>query len=304
MKALKLKVVYTSQFSPDGQTLVTVGRDIVAWNVASRSKHYRVHPVSHPSNLSFSPDGDRIAIKNTVGRIVILDAATGAVQRELDPGRDGEGSEILFSPCGDYLVDGAWNGALTVRSASSGEFLFRRIFANQLITAVKRSADGLNWFILHSPRKSGPAEVPADPYITVWKWPFTTIDRTIPLPRLAWAIAASPDGAMLATYTDEQLSVIRVHDQAIQRSVTVAHTKMISWSPTGHELGTATYSGITFYSVPDLVPVAEIAFEFACDVKWSPNGELVALGDWKCGLLMNRTDVPLPEKMRDATTTG
>ena len=118
-KRINLKVSYKVAFSPDGQLLAVIGRDVVSWDFPRGEKRFRVHPLSHPSHVAFSRSGDRLAVKNTAGRIVILDPATGQVAVDFGNKRDGEGCGPVFSPCDRYLVDGTWGGRLLVRDAGS-----------------------------------------------------------------------------------------------------------------------------------------------------------------------------------------
>ena len=98
-KRINLKVSYEVAFSPDGQLLAVIGRDVVLWDFPRGEKRFRVHPLSHPSHVAFSRSGDRLAVKNTAGRIVILDPATGQVAVDFGNKRDGEGCGPVFSPC-------------------------------------------------------------------------------------------------------------------------------------------------------------------------------------------------------------
>src|SRR5690349_17214543 len=102
MKPLKLQRCYEVAFSDSGSFLVTLSRDVVVWDVESRSKRFRVHPFSHPSHCSARPDGSQLVVKSTAGQIALLDAQTGELLRMLDEAKDNEGSNIVYSSCGEY----------------------------------------------------------------------------------------------------------------------------------------------------------------------------------------------------------
>ena len=76
-KPLKLGCSYGVRFSHDGTRLAVLGRDLVLWDVAARTKLWRGKFIAHMSGMAFSPDGSRLAIKSTTGQIAVVDAQAG-----------------------------------------------------------------------------------------------------------------------------------------------------------------------------------------------------------------------------------
>src|SRR5262245_55341837 len=149
MNPWKIGTSYTVAFSRDGGLLATLGRDVFVWDVALKSKLVRSHPFAHPSDAAFSPDQRHLAVKSTSGQIVIIDAQSGQIAVDFKNTADGEGSNLQYSSCGEYIVDGSWSGRLAVRRAGSGAHEFVQEFGGNSIRSVHGSRDGRRWIIAH-----------------------------------------------------------------------------------------------------------------------------------------------------------
>jgi hypothetical protein len=293
-RGLKIGRSYSVAFSPDGSRLATLGRDVVLWDLPGRKKTWRSHPFSHPSHFAFSPDGSLLAVKNTAGHIVILDAATGETVRDFRNEEDGEGSRIEFSPCGRYLIDGSWGGVFSVREVESGQLEFRQGFPNEMLTWLQCIHGRQSWVVSHPPRATSHMAPPAPDYFSLWPWPFSrsrfiTVPRRFPFLRAA---AAVEEGSYLAAVhgaPPTNLEVIWLGD-----GVTTASTGIdaggsglaLRWSCAGTILGSLQASGAVFYKGSGLTWAGEVTLPFPSDIAFSPQDEWVALGSWSAGLLL------------------
>lgn len=288
-QALKLGVTYALAFSGNGALLVALGRDVVAWDVGARKKRFRVHPVSHPSHCSIHPGQASIVVKNTGGRIVLLDANDGALLRVLDDARDRDGSNILHSACGDYLVDGSWCGDLTVRRADGGEVVFHARFPHEQISHVSCTACGGYWATVHRPKKGASEQVRPLAWVSIWTWPFST-----PVRRIRFAgehiggAALAPDGRHLCLFGWQTLSLMRLSDEQLVASVVTEGVRSVQWAPDGGEIACVRRDGVDFRSAPALDLLETIALDYACDIAYSPDGSLLAFGSWQAGRLVVR----------------
>lgn len=120
-------------FSPDGTRLASASRDGTArlWDVASGeqvSDFSFTAPTDPNTNapywltgVSFSPDGELIAVGSTSGSIYLLDSATGRQERELQ-GHSGwvviRG--VSFSPDGSLLASASLDGTVRLWNPRSG----------------------------------------------------------------------------------------------------------------------------------------------------------------------------------------
>ncbi|QRK06667.1 hypothetical protein JQX13_42415 [Archangium violaceum] len=74
------------------------------------------------SAVAFSPEGLRIAAATFGGPVVLVDARSGALLREL-PGHEGGTLAVSFSPDGEQLATGGWDGRVRVHDPDSGREL-------------------------------------------------------------------------------------------------------------------------------------------------------------------------------------
>jgi hypothetical protein len=294
MKPWKIKASYAVAFSCDGRLLATLARDVAIWDLALRSKVTRAHPFSHPSDAAFSPDQRHLAVKSTSGRIVVIDAQSGRTVVDFNNAADGEGSNILYSSCGSYIVDGAWNGRLSVRRASSGALEFVREFPDEMIRSVHCAEDGKLWVIAHGSKATSRDGPPPPDYFSVWGWPFGSGGYRVLPERIAFShsSALSPDGALLAVVhgVPPTLSVFRINDGACVGVVPIqigGTGHALGWSTDGRLIGSVQDQNVVFYAWPGLRKMHELALAYASDVAFSPRGDVFVVGSWEVGWVLS-----------------
>lgn len=293
-KALKLLQTYTACFAAGDSVLATLSKDVVVWDVAGRAKRYRVHPVSHPSHCDFNADGSRLAVKTTSGKIVTLHAKDGSDVRVIDDGSEGEGANLMYSPCSTFIVDGSWEGSLSVRDASTGTTEFRRQIEGEMVTAVCTDATRQTWAIHHC-RKS-PTESSRPDYVSLWRWPFREPKVFEHRRRFVRAFALSTDGSLIAmcAHVPKKGYHVTVHSVSGFESIASlwldesALVKEIRWSPDRKEFAIVRREGFLFYRYPELALVANFELKYASDLVYAHTGRSVALSGWECGLLLDR----------------
>lgn len=294
-KPAKLPQSYALEFSPPGNFIVALGTRVARWDSENRKVRYRCHPLKHPSSCAVHPDETCIAIKNTSGRIVVIAADDGRVLRELCGTERGEGSDIAFSSCGNFLVDGSWNGDLLVRSVATGRVEFERKFAGDLISQILHQPSTDQWLTLHVPRATRP-DAPGEPnYFCRWTWPFSEPTGVLRLqePDIQCA-ALSQDGSLICVVNTKAVAVFRLADGVLLG--TAPHTYggtsfSVAWSPEGLEVGVVGKHVVTLYSAPDLSELNTIPLQYASDIRYSPDGLSIALGSWGSGLLIPRSEL-------------
>jgi len=294
MKPLKIKGCDVVRFSPDGASLACFARDVGVWHLASRKKRLKCHPLSHPASICFSPDGSRLAVKNTSGRIVIINVEDGSILSDFRNGKDGEGSNLLYSICGEYLIDGTWNGRLFVRRSDSGRVEFRQDFRHEMIRAVHSANQGAVWVINHGPKATSDTDPPPPAHFSIWQWPFeknsfATFSQGSPFVRRS---ALTSDGRFLALVYGTKVMTLAVYDMEKGKEIASSTVETggtgsaLNWSGDGAYLGSVQAHKVTVYSADRLTKVFEYPLPYASHIAFSPLNDLVAIGSWQGGVVM------------------
>jgi WD40 repeat protein len=294
MKPLKIGKNYALALSPDGIRLAALGRFVFVWDLVARKKLFRCHPCTHPSKACYSPDGAHLAVKSTSGRIVIVAADDGRTVADFENQSEGEGSNVAYSACGTFLVDGSWGGCLRVRDANRGEIVFEEKFPQEMICAICRNATGQRWYIEHRPI-ARPSENRAPPaYFSLWEWPFQRETCSVLPCRFdhlySWSL--SHDGAYLAVVRRASADVLELYSASnatLLGTVPVAPGgtgAAIRWAPDGGLLGSVQDNRTAIYRIPDLLCVAEFPLPFPSDIAFCRQLQLAALGDWQQGIVV------------------
>src|SRR5689334_19545759 len=90
----RLRSSYEVAFSPSGELLATIGRDVTIWDVAARAVLAKNSLLRHPSHIAFSPDAAYYAIKNTSGEIILCRVPDGDLIGHHSPSEADEGCRI------------------------------------------------------------------------------------------------------------------------------------------------------------------------------------------------------------------
>ena len=294
-KPLKLGCSYGVRFSPDGTRLAVLGRDLVLWDVAARTKLWRGKFIAHMSGMAFSPDGSRLAIKSTTGQIAVVDAQAGQLLLNLQNKNDGEGCGPAWSPCGRYLADGGWDGRLRMRDAQTGETLFTQVHPGEMLRGVCAIDGGRRLLLQHGVKSVDEGQVQPPDYCSVWDWPLQAGGGTVvlSLPGMM-SCAPSPDGKYLAVLHHaggaQYLSVYALADGRCLAKVPVeaggGTGNALRWLPDGSALGRIGKGKLLFYGWPGLGVLAQHAFTYPCALDFLPAPPLAAIGSWEAGMLM------------------
>jgi WD40 repeat protein len=117
----------TATFTPDGTRVVTGGRDITVQNWRANNSEPVVFRQHNDTirDVDVSRDGRWIASISKDGVVLVRNAATGTVYRELHlpaSSNVGNGNFVAFSPDGHYLATNSNNGMFLIWDLSSGNF--------------------------------------------------------------------------------------------------------------------------------------------------------------------------------------
>jgi WD40 repeat protein len=311
-RPLKIGTSFVVAFSPDGNSVAALGRNVVVWDLLTRKRKFSIHPFSHPSHVAFSPDGGLMAVKNTSGHIVIIDADSGNVVTDFASSKDGEGVPVLFAPEGDVVVDASWGGVLFVRAVNDGKTIYREQIEDKFSNF---SSDGKNTFF-YTISKLPPSDTEPPPPKKIYRrqWPFSQHQpEELPITRSSInALAISPSGSKLAVMSKD-LEIVDLSIMQVVSAKPVEAKWSLAWSPCEKLLACAERNAdaVAYYNSPDftpefppptfgpdklmfynsaeLTPMYEIPVDYASDVAFSPDGSHIAVGCWGNGLVLPRS---------------
>lgn len=289
---MTLGTSYFVRFSPDSAWLASCGERSVYLRRPGISKPKHSVRLRHGSSGDFSPDSRTLVVKTTAGTLHVLGPLDAEPElRTLNEG-DGEGPSPLHSACGRFIIDASWSGRLAIFASQDGTSVAHREFSSDMLVELLSASGSDTWLVHHSPRSTTDTDPPDPDYFSVCTLPLVGEPHREIRPGLRFVrhSALSSSETLLAINhgaPPEKLSIIDAHT-----GETVSTTRIdvggtggrMAWAPSG-ELAVVERHGVRTYSA-DLTALGELELEYACDVAFSPTGELVAIGSWSSGRLL------------------
>ncbi|MCX5516589.1 WD40 repeat domain-containing protein [Kaistia algarum] len=290
---------YDLSFSDDGRLLVCVGQNVVVIDLAARRRLATAKPMPNLSYAAFSPNGAALAVKSTGGRILVIDTFTGEILRDHKNQKDGEGSNVCFSSSGDKLVDGSWDGTLTIRRASDNAILGQEHLPGEMIEKITHDQNRRVWRVQHSIKIPPEENTMLPGYVSLRHWPFSPeTTRIFSFGWLMQSAALSPDGTqigLLQAFDQRRLHIARASDgQIITSSIPLGAGSWrgeLVWSGDGRYIGTFSSGMFEFFRASDLVLIGRRPVQYASSLAFLPGGERLALGSWKTTKILKLSDV-------------
>jgi WD40 repeat protein len=286
----KLKTAYQIAFSPEENRMAFFGgRDISVLSFPEFKPIFAVHPIAHHSDIDFSPDGQRLVVKSTSGRTIVLNAQTGKTLKDFRNQKEGEGSAALFSTCGQYVVSVSWDGLLSVRDSATTELVFSHIYEGGMLNDLTTPHD--RRFFVYSIGFKPPSnsEPPPPEKVFIHPWPirrgeFRELNQ-------CWsficALQVSPSGRWLAVVHGAPPKTLEIYD--IEQSKVVASRAMqfggtsisIGWSPDEKLVAINGADKCFVLEMPRLTLRNEFPLVYPCYMGFSPTSKFLAIGSWK-----------------------
>jgi len=288
-----LRSAYDVAFSPDGEMLATVGKKkaVTLWDISQRRAIAKFSPFVHPSFVDFAPDGKSVAIKDTDGAIAICRVPSGAVARVYSPESD-EGCRVGFSPDGKSLAEGTWSGRIVIRRVADLREVKAQSFPHAMVVDASSSADRRLWAFAVCATHGHPQFGGKADFVTLRRWPpvgKSEVRKLGPWQRLERA-QLNADGTRLAVALGTgRLIVLDVKSPTREASVPVRSPvgcRALAWSPDGQLLVTNQDPGYSIHRADDLSVIAGVEEKYPSAAAFSPDGQWLALGSWKEGIVV------------------
>lgn len=278
-RTVKLAGCYKLAVSPTLGYVAAVGRGVTVANLGSGQRCFSSRAIANPSHAAFNHAETRIAVKNTSGDLVILDATDGATVSKLRAKGNDEGAPMHYCAADEYLVDGSWNGAIRVRHGDTLKVMEEFCFDNEMITDVSCSADRRRWLFAHQPRVRGFGNFTEPPYLTIWDWPLRAPSAKIdPGFYSVCAASLSPCGSWIASagyhrmgpgakYPPHELRMANAAGKLLcTAGLADSGPSRARWSADSQMVGAVDGSGVLIFMAEGLNPRCAIAAGSASDV--------------------------------------
>jgi len=269
---------------------------VIVWDLTSRERREKIHPFNHPSHIEWSPRGDLLAVKSTSGNLVLVNL-DGDTKEPLWLRKHGrEGCEVAFSACGNFLVDGNWDGQLEVFDIRSGEIAYSESITHVMLTSLAYSRSRSHFAYVGSPKATSQT-LPSEPdYLSVRKWPFWEHQPVVLPIRLQniEAIAFSPDEQLLvvaASGPGRESARLQVHN--LESGTVIAEAgynfyasgKSIAWCPRDNVIASVEQGGVRLYDSSLCRSLAFLPVEYPSHVEFSSSGTHLGVGAWGRGFV-------------------
>jgi len=269
-------------------------RDISVLRIPGFEPVFSGHPIAHPSDIDFSPDGDLLAVRSSSGRIIILDARTGKMLTDFRNQKEGEGTGAFFSSCGDYLVSASWNGVFTVHDRATGNVVFSQAYPDCCLGNLSTSQD--RQFFVYEVSQHPPSVWQPSPPATVMLHSWSMENNACRELPQRWsfinAVQVSPTGRKLAVIYGAPPDTLEVYD--LEQSKVVAGRAVrfggtgcsIGWSPSEDLIAVNGDHQCQVFEMPTLAVKHEYAVRYPCHVGFSPDSRFFALGCWRTSFII------------------
>jgi len=299
----KLGKSYEVHFVPHSDLLVCLALKIKLRRRLGREHVVDARPFSHPSHCVIAPDATLLAVKNTSGAIALLELPT--LQRRWVRPPAKEGCQLLFSPCGAYLITGSWAGELTRLETASGTAQVLDHAAGSMVQWLSQSQDRLRYAYVRQPIAVDRISPPGNSIVALRSWPFDSQpEQPLAGPwRFVQAAEISPDARRLAVLhrrkgADLRVDIVDLSSERVLSSVPVTSggtNFSLAWSPDGQHLACIRNGGVTLFEAPSLRVASEVSCAYACHVSFSRDGQFLAIGAWAQGTVKRVIDLLAPQ---------
>jgi WD40 repeat protein len=231
-------------------------------------------------SVDISSDGQFVAgggvfIKGDPFRINLFRTYNGSLLRELR-GHSDIVTSLDFSPIGDLLVSGSYDGTVRLWDINNGN-LIKTFYIGSIVYSVCFSPNGQ---LIAIGEDLG--------FVTIYKINGELVKRFKAHPETTFSVVFSPDGQLLATgsdYPDFSIKIWRTSDWSLVKAITAeVGSRSLSFSSDGRFLASAGFDvNIRLWKIPEwelIIIRPPYTSSLAFSVKFAPNGNYLAVGSY------------------------
>lgn len=303
MRPLNIKKSFEVEFTHNDKYCITIGRDVNMFEITTGKRIWKSHPLSNLSYIAISPNDNFVCVKNTEGKIKLLDTKDGTVINEFISDDKCEGSNIIYSNDGEFIVSGTWEGVINVIDSKNGKILETYdAEKNKMVTHIFKKQNGKTLYTVHQPIAQFDDMPPENNYIIEWAWPLSKL-KTKTLSPNFWRVSEikfSPSEKMVCTIIqnlktmDFEICVIEFINCNLiwKKTINPSGTNdAVCWSKDGKYLFSVQDNCVIVFESRTGEKISEYDLEYPCDIKCSNNNKLIAIGSWDSGIIMDIDDI-------------
>ena len=232
-------------------------------------------------------------VESTSGELIVVNAETSEITARIQSKRAGEGCEAVFSPFGDSILDGTWEGTIATYELESQTRQLNYSFPDTMITCIEPSRSGALAAVVVQPKMSAGLAPGPQHSISIAAWSTSgltlrTMDAKFQTIK-AIAFAHNESRLAIMRYNGDRpegrievIDVMNGHTIASRACILSPNGSSICWSPDGGVIGAVERDGFRFYAVASLEEISHVPWKYASHIEFSRDGKYLALGAW-CG---------------------